>query len=51
MKIDEVMNDEFKKEMYKRSKTLYTLSFSYEFKYDNDVVFFAHFIPYTFSDL
>lgn len=28
-----------------------TLSFSYEFKYDNDIVFFAHFAPYSYSDV
>ena len=28
-----------------------TLSFSYEFQYDNDIVFFAHFAPYSYSDV
>mmetsp|Transcript_43504 Transcript_43504/g.41967 ORF Transcript_43504/g.41967 Transcript_43504/m.41967 type:complete len:189 (+) Transcript_43504:235-801(+) len=28
-----------------------TLSFTYEFEYDNDIVFFAHFVPFTYSDL
>ena len=31
--------------------TLNTLSFTYTFEYDNDTVFFAHFQPYTLSDL
>ena len=30
---------------------LYTLTFKYTFQYENDVVFFAHFYPYTFTDL
>ena len=28
-----------------------TLTFSYKFEYANDTVFFAHFVPYTYSDL
>jgi hypothetical protein len=28
-----------------------TLTFCYEFKYDNDVVFFTHFAPYSYSDV
>ncbi|KAL4449715.1 hypothetical protein ABPG74_008088 [Tetrahymena malaccensis] len=33
------------------SKYYYKLSFSYQFKYTNDTVYFAHCFPYTFSDL
>ena len=29
----------------------YTLTFSVNFEYDNDTVYFAHSYPYTFSDL
>ncbi len=29
----------------------YTLTFSYQFKYDEDVVYFAHSFPYTYSTL
>lgn len=29
----------------------YILSFSYTFEYDNDVVFFSHFYPYSYADL
>ncbi|KAL4501729.1 hypothetical protein ABPG72_018780 [Tetrahymena utriculariae] len=32
-------------------KYYYKLSFSYQFKYTNDTVYFAHCFPYTFSDL
>lgn len=32
-------------------KTYYTLTFSYEFEYDNDTVFFSYCFPYTYSDL
>ena len=28
-----------------------TLSFSYQFDYEDDTVFSAHFVPYTFDDL
>lgn len=35
----------------KKSKTNYTLTFKYSFTYKNDTVFFAHFYPYTLSDL
>ena len=37
------MKDKFKKTS--------TLSFSYEFQHDNDIVFFAHFAPYSYSDV
>ena len=49
--IDEINNDDLKKELYERIKVLHTLSFKYTFKYDNDTVFFSHFYPYTFTDL
>lgn len=29
----------------------YTLTFSAQFKHDNDVVYFAHCYPYTYTDL
>jgi hypothetical protein len=31
--------------------TLNTLSFCYEFEYENDITYFAYFQPYTLSDL
>jgi len=49
--IDEISNEDLKKELYKRIKVLYTLTFKYTFSYENDTVFFAHFYPYTFTDL
>jgi hypothetical protein len=30
---------------------LYTLSFEYQYSYDYDVVYFAHSMPYTYTDL
>jgi len=33
------------------NKSYYTLSFSYTFKEDNDIVYFAHCFPYTYTDL
>ena len=32
-------------------KQLHSLSFEYKFESDYDTVFFAHFVPYTYSDL
>lgn len=49
--IDEISNDDLKRELYKRVKVLHTLTFKYTFTYEDDVVFFAHFYPYTFTDL
>jgi len=49
--IDEVSNEDLKKELHKRIKVLHTLTFSYTFVHENDTVFFAHFHPYTFTDL
>ena len=39
----ENMKDKFKKTS--------TLTFSYEFLYDEDIVFFAHFAPYSYMDV
>lgn len=33
------------------NKTYYTLTFIYEFEFDQDTVFFAYSVPYTYSDL
>jgi cytosolic carboxypeptidase protein 2/3 len=33
------------------SKTLYTLTFTYEFLYDDDTVYFAYCYPYGYSDM
>lgn len=32
-------------------RSLRTLTFEYKFEFDFDIVFFAHYIPYTYSDL
>jgi hypothetical protein len=32
-------------------RSLSSLNFSYEFEYDNDVVYFANTVPYTYTDL
>ena len=34
-----------------RSRYYYTLTFCYDFKHDEDSVFFAYAVPYTYSDL
>eukprot|EP00347_Sterkiella_histriomuscorum_P004799 403359053 len=44
-------NNGIKKESQKRSKCYYTLTFSYEFQYDDDIVYFAYCYPYTYTDL
>lgn len=39
------------KQTFKRlARHYYTLSFTYTLKYDDDVVYFAHSIPYNYSD-
>ena len=35
----------------KKRRSLYSLSFEYEFKYDNDTVYFANSLPYFYSKL
>lgn len=32
-------------------KTLYTMTFTYDFQYDDDTVYFAYCYPYTYSDM
>lgn len=32
------------------NKSMYTLTFTYDFEYDKDIVFFAHLYPYTTTD-
>jgi hypothetical protein len=39
------------KESFKSRKRYYTLSFSFTFDYDEDKVWFAYTIPYTYSML
>lgn len=40
-----------RKDPNKRFKSYYTLTFSYEFQYDDDIVYFAYCYPYTYSDM
>ena len=40
-----------RKEPIYMNRTYYTLTFTHEFQYDDDSVFFAYSIPYTYSDL
>jgi len=40
-----------KKETLGRSRYYYSLSFTYDFKYAGDTVYFAYCYPYTYSDL
>lgn len=42
----------FKKENWQGfAKSYYTFSFTYNFKYSDDTVYFAYSMPYTYSDL
>jgi len=40
-----------KKDGQKKSKSLYTHTFTYDFLYDDDTVYFAYCYPYNYSDL
>ncbi len=40
-----------KRENLKYYKSYYTLTFTYEFEYSDDNVYFAYCYPYTFTDL
>lgn len=42
--------DKTENSLAKKSKAMYSLTFTYDFEYDNDIVFFAHWFPYTASD-
>ena len=41
----------FKRENLRMNRNFYTLTFTHKFDYDNDMVYFSHCIPYTYSDL
>jgi hypothetical protein len=41
----------FPNEILKSTKHMYTLQFSYTFKYTNDTVWFAYNYPYTYTQL
>jgi hypothetical protein len=47
--------DYYKNGLYRtykdRKKIFSSLSFNYEFEYDDDTVYFANNIPYTYTDL
>ena len=36
---------------YQYTKYYHTLTFTYEFGYDNDTVFFSYCYPYSYTDL
>ena len=44
-------SDEDDEEPEEKVRIHYSLSFKYTFEYDNDVVFFSHFYPYSQHDL
>jgi hypothetical protein len=44
-------DDQEEETVEEKTRVLYSLSFEYTFEYDNDVVFFSHFFPYTYRSL
>lgn len=44
-------SDDETEEAEERVRMHYSLSFRYTFEYDDDIVFFSHFYPYTHKDL
>jgi len=44
-------SEEEQEELEEKVRVNYSLSFSYTFEYDDDIVFFSHFYPYTHRDL
>lgn len=44
-------DSDLEEEQEEVKRTHYILSFSYTFLYDNDIVYFSHFYPYTYKDL
>lgn len=46
-----ITKDVVYKRAYRRGRIFFTLEFEYEFEYDDDIVWFATSIPYTYSML
>ena len=46
-----MVDEEGEEEQDSVTRAQYRLSFSYTFEYDDDIVFFSHYYPYTYKDL
>ena len=44
-------SEDEQEELEEKVRVNYSLTFKYTFEYDNDVVFFSHFYPYSHRDL
>lgn len=44
-------SEDEEEELEEKVRVNYSLSWRYTFEYDNDVVFFSHFYPYSARDL
>jgi hypothetical protein len=44
-------SEDEQEELEEKVRVNYSLSFRYTFEYDDDVVFFSHFYPYSHRDL
>lgn len=44
-------SDNEQEDVEEKLRVNYSLSWKYTFEYDDDVVFFSHFYPYTHRDL
>jgi hypothetical protein len=49
--LDMMENESEEEEIEEKIRIQYTMSFRYTFEYDDDIVFFSHFYPYSLRDL
>jgi hypothetical protein len=49
--LDMMESEGEEEEIEEKVRIQYTMSFRYTFEYDDDIVFFSHFYPYTLIDL
>jgi len=49
--LDMMESESEEEEIEEKVRIQYTMSFTYTFEYDDDIVFFSHFYPYTLRDL
>ena len=48
--LSNIQDNEIKDDSTQANKWMFTLTFTYDFEYDKDIVFFAHLYPYTTTD-
>jgi hypothetical protein len=49
--LDMMESEDEEDEVEEKVRVQYTMSFRYTFEYDDDIVFFSHFYPYSLRDL